>query len=114
MRLSNQLSNDPTGREGMTVDAGGRLRQGQAPNAAGWRGTDLASRLFTVTNGATDIALDLDSRRSFDRAHYLCKQGSVTGTTRITKRLPVRLGPRPGRFLSAGRGRCDRQISARS
>jgi hypothetical protein len=43
MRLSNQLSNDPIDREGMSVDAGGRLRQGQAPNAAGQRGTDLAS-----------------------------------------------------------------------
>ena len=43
MRLSNKLSNDPIGREGMPVDAGGRLRQDQAPDAAGWRGTDLAS-----------------------------------------------------------------------
>jgi hypothetical protein len=31
MRLSNQLSKDPIDREGMSVDAGGRLRQGQAP-----------------------------------------------------------------------------------
>ena len=33
--LSNRLSNDPIDRERMPVDAGGRLRQGQAPNAAG-------------------------------------------------------------------------------
>ena len=44
------LRNDPTGRKGMPVHAGERLRQGQAPSAAGWRGTDLAS-----------------GRRSFDR-----------------------------------------------
>jgi hypothetical protein len=36
-------STDPTGREGIPVDACGRWRQGQAPNTAGWRGTDLAS-----------------------------------------------------------------------
>jgi hypothetical protein len=44
-RPSNQLSSDPTVREGMPGDVGGRLRQGQAPNVAGWRGPDLASGL---------------------------------------------------------------------
>ena len=34
-RPSNQLSSDPTVREGMPVDVGGRLRQGQALNVAG-------------------------------------------------------------------------------
>jgi hypothetical protein len=35
MRLSNQLSNDPSGHEGTAVDVGGRLRQGQVLTAAG-------------------------------------------------------------------------------
>lgn len=48
----NQLSSDPTVREGMPVDVGGRLRQGQAPNVAGWRGPGLGCLRYRVTGPA--------------------------------------------------------------
>ena len=49
-------------------------------------------RRFTVIHGATPSALDLCSRRSSGRGHFLCKE-EVSNSSRPLMRRPLTRGP---------------------
>ena len=100
---------EQVGREGTSVDAGGRLRQGQAPNTAGWQGKNLASgrrgqpchvRARTssvdgsraVTHGHADLGLTCDpAGQKRTRTNLIRKRSEVqvlSGPPRSTACLP--------------------------